>query len=76
MEETILVVDDQARPQVWLKFGYDDYSEVNRLEEAASVHRLEHREEGIYVLASLSEKLARRYEKHLAPPGAGEDAGD
>lgn len=65
---------DAARPQVWLKFSYKEYREVARLESGATVHKLLHREEGIYALASLTEEQLGRYGDRIeAKPPAEEE---
>lgn len=63
---------DSSRPQSWLRFGYNEYGEINRIEKATTVHQLHHLEDGIYLLASLTPELHQRYESHVTEPPAPE----
>lgn len=67
---------DQTRPRVWLRFGHNEYREVNRIENLTTVHELIHDAEGILVLTSLSPELAKRYadRRAEAPPTKPSDA--
>lgn len=63
---------NEARPRVWLHFGHGEYSEVNRVEQAATVHQIIHEGDGAYLLASLPSDLLDRYATHQVPgPPAG-----
>lgn len=55
---------DETRSRVWLKLGFDQFSDVHRLESEANVHETLHREDGIYLDVSLPPDLLRRYEAH------------
>jgi GTP-binding protein HflX len=61
---------DAARPRVWLRFGYDEYGEVSKIESTAHVLEKIHRGDAIYLLASLPAAMARRLQDRLssAPP--------
>lgn len=68
LQTEIETVINASRPQMWLKIDYRQYRDVNYLESNATVHQLVHREDGIYILASLTPEIAARYESCLSSP--------
>ncbi len=66
--ERLQTLVDASRPQVWLRFDYKEYRAINQIETSATVHRLIHLSDGIYVLASLSPDLLHRFEPNKSAP--------
>jgi GTP-binding protein HflX len=60
---------NQARPQIWLRIDYKDYSAVHEIETGATCHKMLHRNEGIFILASLPPTLLKKYGDRLHPDG-------
>lgn len=61
---------NETRPEAWLRFDYDSYADVARIEAASAVHEIHHLPDGIWLRASLPPDLARRFEKQVVadPP--------
>lgn len=76
LQRLLLAVEElinQTRPTVWLKFNYKEYADVNRVQDASTVHRVAHHGDAIYVLATLPRSLFDRYsDRAVEGPPAGE----
>ncbi len=66
---------NEARPEAWLRFDYDSYADVARIEAAGAVHEIHHLPDGIWLRASLPPDLARRFEKQVVAEPPSELAG-